>query len=64
MGCCGGGPSLGAQTSRFKGAPTVTGYAVDLPDNRVLTYLTRPEAEAARESYGVAKPVREVMGWK
>jgi hypothetical protein len=42
----------------------VTGYALDLPDKRVLTYLTRQEADAARESLGVQTPVREVLGWR
>lgn len=64
MGCCGSNNSLAAKVNRYQGSPSVTGYAVDMPDNRVLTYLTRAEAEAARESFAVEKPVREVLGWK
>lgn len=64
MGCCGSTTKLGSQAARFQGPPSVTGYALDLPDKRVLTYLTRQEADAARESLGVQTPVREVLGWR
>lgn len=64
MGCCGGGTQTASNATRQAGPPVVTGYALDMPDGRVITYLTRAEADAAHEQYGLAKPVREVLGWR
>jgi len=64
MGCCGTG---GSQTAKVKAvqntAPVVTGYAVELPDGRVLTFDTQEQADTAHARYGARKPVRKVLGW-
>lgn len=67
MGCCGGGAASSPAASnvmRQTGSPVVTGYALDMPDGRVITYLTRAEADAAHETFGLQTPVREVLGWR
>lgn len=66
MGCCGGGASSPATSNAMRqtGSPVVTGYAIDMPDGRVITYLTRAEADAAHESFALQTPVREVLGWR
>lgn len=64
MGCCGGGTQTASNAVRTQGPPVVTGYALDMPDGRVVTYLTRDEAEAAHAMFNLTTPVREVLGWR
>lgn len=67
MGCCGsGGANSPSNAIRMKqsGPPSVTGYAVDMPDGRVLTYLTQEEAQNTVNGYNLPNPPRPVLGWK
>lgn len=67
MGCCGsGGANTPSNAIRMRqsGPPTVTGYAVDMPDGRVLTYLTLEQAQATVDDYNLPTPPRQVLGWK
>lgn len=42
------------------GARRVTRYRVTLPDGKHQDYLTKAEADAAREQLGATRPVRPV----
>lgn len=62
MGCC-GARSTSPQLNRKQGTPTVTGYALDLPDGRTVTWLTRQQAEEQKAALNLDVEVREVLGW-
>jgi hypothetical protein len=64
MGCCGSGTQTVNNAKSQQGPPVVTGYALDMPDGRVVTYLTQGEAQAAHEAFGLTTAVREVLGWR
>lgn len=66
MGCCGSGSGANVNqlnALRASGPPVETGYALDMPDGRTFTYLTRPEAEAARDAFHLDVEIRPVLGW-